>query len=454
MVASQGESRTAKTLCKKRMTDNHYLQPARSRGNDRDGCPALLFLETLTVCKPTSSCWPTFTRDVQSRYALFITHSGGVSHVSLSSWTNKLTEELCSASGSGVGFRINILVESVQSVVEDTIQLPILHQDSGLSESAAACCISLRDSDLGCFLLTAANGQPHAATLNSSDLDPLLISDVAEYPDNEIQGLVTNESRPSYQPPQELWSESALANFMDENLHGRNRRSMKEEIKLSPMTLKLLMETHRLLSQETHQLGLAAAELFRRCQRLQDEFQEQIKQANQAATRIDAVLDDNVDAYDSSDELAGASANIDRRLDTARSRQEHLTERYANLRRKLGRLDGQPVNEKETAWMGEVDTMNGLVCGSEPDVLVDTSQAAQKPPWQRLREAERWKAELLVQRAEHSEKSSVWDPFAVSMASPSRKKAKLTQIAALLERETALVEATRNKLERLSTVSR
>lgn len=428
--------------------------------------------------------WTTFTADEQSRYSLLITHENGVARLSFSDWANKLEEELAGTYDTGAEFRVELLVESARFDLEEVVEINKALSTSDAPSRSIAACLNLQDSDLGNFLLTVADRQPHAATLETSSLQLLLEGDAGDdMDDDEVSYVVGNESRPAYQPPQEFWNESVLKATVDEHITGRSRQVLQEKVRLSPLTLKIVMDAHRVLSHETHRLGLAAADLFRRCERLQEEFKEQINRANQAASRVDSLLDDEDAAEvfsqtdEQDDEEAGLTASIEKRLRIARTQQEALIERCTAIREKVGRLDKHPLSEKEAAWVAEIKSMEGLVYGSDKEAgppcgsRSSGEEALQQPaaPWQRIAEVERLAEELKARvdelrqgemevtqddggDAEDAEGDASY--LSGSTLSSAGSQRRLGQIFAMLERESALVEGTSSKLARLSVMTR
>lgn len=461
-------------------TDGRWLPSQKTAMSHHDDkkFPELLLVKSISLPSPSANAWSTFTADEQSRYALLITNSAGVSRLSMQDFANKLESELAGTYTTGSEFRIEMLVETVQLELEPVVEFPRALSDSDpvTTDTASrnvAAVLNLQDSDLGNFFLTVCDRQPHAATLETSNMQLLLEGDGAEtIDDDDVSEMIGNESRPTYQPPQELWNESVLTATVQESMTGRSRRVLAEDVRLSPLTLQIIMDAHRVLSHETHRLGLAAADLFRRCERLQDEFKEQIRRANQASSRVDSLLDDadldaDTEVFSQADEPesqdGGTRGAIERRLETARTRQETLLERCAALRERTAGLDRHPLNEKERAWIGEITSFGKLVLstsdaddGTGGDVEVDGPQPA---PWRRLAEIERLQSELTA-RAEdvkqHDESQMMGqdgDEDEASVLSPERGRRQLSQIFSMLERESALVEATKAKVERLARMT-
>lgn len=352
-------------------------------------------LESIDTMRPadhSDTSWPMFSADVQSRYAFFVTHLEGVSYLSLSQWAERLEGELNSSASTGAAFRIEVLTEGSRTLRE---QLLYLRSGDGNQDSQRASfvgCIVLQDSDLGYFLLTATGEQPYAITFDLPDSE--LPQDVdglyeSEY-EPDMKMLAIGPPRAPYQPPASLWSQSALTNFLDARVHSRHKKTLKDEIRLSAATLDLMTEAHRILSHETHQLGIAAADLFRRCERLQDEFRDQIKRANDLAYRIEQVAGDDADDYDERDQDAPrGNAALEKRLEAARTRQDELVQRHADLRTKLAKSCGRELSDKEQIWVWEINKLGASVFDTAKERDHDDANGnLHKPtePWRRYEE--------------------------------------------------------------------
>ena len=422
---------------------------------DLDEVPALLHLESLGLTTPTGPSWPSFTRDSQSRHSFFVTHDEGVSHVNLSPWVEKLAEEFNCAGKTGADFRMGLLVESNHSEVLQAIKFQRTQGETGPASAAFSACINLLDSDLGNVLLSMADGRVEAANLETSDFDIVLKDGMLDgiWEEDLVERLPI-ESRATYQPPRELWSESTLTSLMDSHMSSLDKRAMQDEIRLSSSNLKLMMEAHRILSHETHQLGAAAADLFRRCERLREEFEEQIKRVNQVADRIDSVLDEDIDAYQGFQEERGTSANIERRVDAAKSREDLLIKRYSELRRKVGAFHGRPLTEREKVWSKEIESMKGLFPRGRSDGGDEQANDTSMPTDARLRyeQLETLRREM-IEAAKDEEVEANGEEQQGTGISRSKRKARWAEINTMLEREGATIDATMARLARLRNLS-
>ena len=350
-----------------------------------------MLFETLDTLRPDEASdgeWPSFSLDPCSRYSFFVTHSRGVQFFSLDPWLEPLEKEFQNTSTAGAEFRLNILRNGPGTFREDVLYFE--GSELGGTYDSTTASVVLEDSDLGYFLLTCTDEQPHAVIFDQPTrglLDSSSLKGEEEYRfDQDVPAL--GPVRSAYQPPATFWMASSLTAFFSKQVPQRHRKSLKEEIRLSTNTLDLMTEAHRILSQETHQLGLAAADLFRRCERLQDELRDQIKRTAEASQRIEAVIGENGDDYDVPEGSSQGKVRVERRLEHARTRQKELTDRHEHLRRDVAKHLSGRLNETEKLWVSEIKRMGQLILGDEVESQEGKKdeQDQQIKPWQRYQE--------------------------------------------------------------------
>lgn len=345
-------------------------------------------LDTLSATELLDHQWPTFSQDVKSRYSFFATHNSGVFFFSLDPWVQSLEKELQNSEKLGAPLRIDVIKNGPGTLRERILSFNQEWDAASDCVSPATACLNFQDSDLGYFLLTSAGGHPTAATLD----EPYQPYDkpVPTFDDDEGDSFVPDmnllnlgPARSIYHPPDAFYAPSSLPRFIDTHVENRHRRTMKEEVRLSTVNLDLMTQAHRLLSQETHRLGIAASDLFRRCERLQDELRDQINRANEVAQRIEKVAGEDADPY--LDSIRGRrSPSLDDRLEDARSRQGELAGRYEALRKKFSGVGGKNLSEKEQLWSAEVDKMHDSVAPPPAEHEEDEELASEL--WHRCRE--------------------------------------------------------------------
>ena len=324
-------------------------------------------LDTLSRNEQLDLQWPTFSQDVNSRYSLFATHSHGVFYLSFDPWIENLEKELWNSEKLGAPLRINLIKNGPGTLRERVLSFE--QEEDLVTVRAVSACLSFQDSDLGYFLLTSVDGHPEAATFNQEHQSRgqavyRYETEEEEASDHmpEMGELNLGPTRAIYQPADAFYAESSLPRFLEKNVHSRHKRMMKEEVRLSTVTLDLMAQAHRVLSQETHRLGLAASDLFRRCDRLRKELSDQVNRANEVAQRTEKVAGEDADPYLESIRTKEPSS-LQERLEKVRSRQEELTKRYENLRKKFSTTGGRVLSEKEQSWISEMYQAAGSIHG-------------------------------------------------------------------------------------------
>ena len=333
--------------------------------------PILVVLESLETLKPGEDCpieWPTFTQDTGLRYSFFTTHSRGVYFFSCSPWLENLDRELQNDDSSGVEFRLKMLQSNITTTRERILTFPP-PDESNDTDIPVTACVIIEDSDLGYFLLTSHDSHPQTATLDRPYLPHLPHGANNREPtpmDNDdptlsIDSLAPSIAYPPYQPSPAFYTASTLPNFPTTHVQARHRHLLKSEIRLSTATLDIMTEAHRVLSRETHQLGVAAADLFRRCDSLLEVLRNQVVRAGGVAERVDAVTTARKD--EEGEEGRTTKDVLEERIERARERQGNLKERVEVVRRRVRGLENRELSVREEEWVREVDGVAGTVLG-------------------------------------------------------------------------------------------
>lgn len=419
---------------------------------------------------------PTFTVDVQPGPSFFVTHDFGVHFLSLASWAQNLEAELQSQNAEGSNFRLDLSMESSSTLVEEILHFSPPKKTAAPLTSAS---IVLDDSDTGYFLLTTLNGLPCAALFDRPQAAYFGSSRLAaeERQDAKYGDLPLLEPRVAYQAPDALWTESQLLRWYERSIPSHHRRAAREEIKLSPANLDVLTGAHRVIAQETHELQTAVADVFLRCERLQREFADQLRKVSQLRERVDNVTGDNDaelageagsqrsgDDDDAAAAAASGSQRILRRVERARARQQELAERQARLAKKLSRAKGGKLSDSERAWAREVDELDRSVArakgpaDSEDGGDEDEDESESMPAWLRLEELKRLKGELageakkVAAAADEAAAGGTGSEAASPKVPSEARRQRVSKVMDLLERETALVDATTEKLSRMGLI--
>lgn len=325
-------------------------------------------LETVRQGTQPSHAWPTFTKDVHSRYSFFVTTPSNVQHISLSSWAQRLEAELQSEDTSGSTFRMQVLCEGSISARGRILQVD---EDEAVVKGQPehlASALVYYDYDLGYLLLTYHASHPYAAVLDSADISfPLAVGTHPFDTGAHAPGSpILPPRRPPYQVPAVLYSEAPLELFIDKHVPHRQRHALREQVRLSPATLDLVTAAHRILSAHTNALERAASDLFRRCERLQGEMQDQLRQLCDVSDRVKGVSSE-IGEDGHRKEGTKSSEALGKRLEAAKDRQDQLVQRYETLRSKVLKSGGRPLSELEKSWVSEVQSVSTSMDSGQKD---------------------------------------------------------------------------------------
>lgn len=413
--------------------------------------PSLLTFQTLDTLRNlemTEDGWPMFSPDVTSRYAFYVTHPAGITYMSLSPWVFRLESELRGDSSQGSDFRIDLFVKGQSSTRERLYTSP----NQGDSNLPLAAAVAFRDPDLGYFLLSANPYDPIAVVFEAPDdgFEPMHSVSPKLHQEIDTKPLDFYEPRPTFQPPHVFGESLRLPSLLDKLRTSRHKALVGQEVRLSPVTLAIFTDAHQTLSEETYRLGTGAAELFRRLEGLQVELRQQIAKANEVKNRVEAITGED-QAHEGVAESSRAA--IDRRLEAAKTRGEALSQRLERMRKTVSKGTSRELSDKERAWVNEVKALDASISGT--DAPVSDGPSRLKHLGRRYDEVQALKEELVSQAEKLATPSgSGEEEQAVSspdLRIPSElRRAKLKQVQGLLERETALVEAVKTRLERMS----
>ncbi|CAG8960692.1 hypothetical protein HYFRA_00013460 [Hymenoscyphus fraxineus] len=427
--------------------------------------PELLTFQVLDTLKSEEMWdgnWPMFSQDVNSGYSFFVTNTSTVTFISLSPWVFRLETEL-NGEAAGGEFRLDVLVKGQSTLRERVYTGRAKPNDHTLSLAASTV---IRDPDLGYFLLTATQYGPQSISFELpevEDYNPIQRSRSNTYESEPDKPLILCEPRPVYQPPHELEQPSKLPDLLKNLRHSPHKRILKENVRLSKATFQIMNEAHILLGDETHRLGVAAAELFRRCELLQIELQSQIKKAHDVAQRVEAIAGEE-------DEEGTGTISTDEAIDTrimrAKGRQKELTERVERLKKKvLKGTAGKDLTPREREWVDEIRKYEWKVLGEgEPvSVSIGGRREVAREPFERFKEVQELEkviledvkalAGALVPSTPGNGNGNEGSGEKMGVKVPSEvRRRKEREIMKALERETALVEGAKLRLERLSLV--
>lgn len=406
--------------------------------------PALLAfqaIDTMTPVEVNEGSWPVFSTDVMSRYNFFVTHHAAITFISLTPWIFRLESELLGEFEAGTDFRLGLLANS-----QSTRDRVYAQQAADVGIPLAGC-VTIRDPDLGYFLLSATPYEPIALTFETPDEEPVTVRQDSPVHEREVSmaPLDFYEPRPVYYPPHTFSESSALPELLERLRTSRHKTIVNQEVKLSPLTLAIFTDAHKVLSEETYRLGVAAAEVFRRCELLQAELRQQVRKANEVKGKIDTINGSHRENNEPDNSM------YERRINEAKGRQEKLTKRMEDLRKMVSKTTWRDLSAKERAFVEEVKAMEASVSGPPPGAEVSGSRNHTKQVWKRLEEVKRLQAELVAEAEALKNASGTQSPASVEQLRIPQdiRRSKLQQVQGLLSRESALVEAVTSRLERL-----
>ncbi|KAF6803494.1 nuclear pore complex protein An-Nup82 [Colletotrichum sojae] len=413
--------------------------------------PSLLTFQCIDTLAPKEvhdDAWPTFSSDVMSRYSMFITSHAGITFLSLSPWVFRLEGELSGDSEAGSDFRLGLLVNG-----QNSIRDRLYTQSSSDATVPLAECAAIRDPDLGYFLLSATPYEPIALTFETPEDEFTPIRHETPYEEKPavMEPLDFYEPRPAFQPSHAFEQQSDLPELINRLRTSRHKTIVNQEIRLSPVTLQILTDAHRILGEDTYRLGTAVAEIFRRCATLQDELRDQIKKANEVKEKIEKIAGNDKDGDGESDDV-----RFERRIAGAQERQKRLNERLEGVRKYVSKAATRELSAKERAFVEEVKSMEVSVLGSSEDSPGAKQQQQRQQLKKRFEDVRRLRDELVaeverVQKPEGGERAASPSKASELKIPTEIRRAKLQQVMSLLSRETALVEAVTSRLERLQT---
>ncbi|KAE8144863.1 hypothetical protein BDV25DRAFT_165908 [Aspergillus avenaceus] len=412
-------------------------------------------LDTMREGQQSAKNWPTFTKDVHSRYGFFVTNETNVTFISLSSWVQRLEAELQSEDSSGSAFRLQVLCEGAVSLREPIVQVDEVVKNQKGHPDHLPSSLVYYDYDLGYLLLSHHPSHPYAAIMDAPEFSFPSLAELRNIDaDQQTPGSpILPPRRPPYQVPAIFYSESPLEFFVDKNIPHRQRHTLKEQVRLSPATLDLVAAAHRILSAHTNALERAASDLFRRCERLQGEMQDQLKQISDVSDRIKGVSSEIGEDGERKEGSRSGEA-LDKRLQAAKDRQEQLVQRYEAIRSKVLKSGGRPLSEKEKSWVSEVETLSESFEKSDEESRENGQQLARG-----LETVKDIAADLLteaktiaVKIPAATEPGSPASPGGTQPRVPQRlQRAKITDAMKMVERESAVIDAITTRLERLNT---
>ncbi|RMZ75802.1 hypothetical protein DV738_g5297, partial [Chaetothyriales sp. CBS 135597] len=412
---------------------------------------------TLTLDANTSNAtFLSFTADPIDRYGTFITAGTQIFSLSLYDWIVRTAAEISADQEVDTGLKTRL--EAISTQIADLHD--VLTTDSPDSLSSP---VALSDLDLGYLLLSLTTSQAvavsfdqyagHARQVGASDLatSQLGLLEAAETDESKTLPL---PSRQIYSPAQIFYSnaQTPLLQLKSSIAQQQRRIITDQPMRLSPAMLDVMTAAHRTVSRQTSELETAAAELFRRCERLQEELADQVKQMAELADRLNTLRSSDVgEGEGRPGEQVQKTA--DERLEAARARQVDLTKRFETLRRKVGRIGTarKELSAKELAWKEEIEALShhaGVDQLSKSLLSVSQKVASTPPGANKKDDMSRPTASPSVAHQLQRSDSTASNRSGLFVSSRYQRE-KVAEAMAMVEREGAVIEATMGRLEGL-----
>ena len=328
-----------------------------------------------SIAGSETQIWPTFTTDPVSPYAFFLTTASTVQYYSLTDWIPRLESELSgeeiNEGDNGLAFRLKVLCETEITLHEEVLRLDSKgNQDASLHLSQS---LVSESYELGYFLLTATAEEPYSVFFDepSPNLDEELVFRALPPPTATEAPLPDPApARPAYAPAPVFYNPpaSAAVQKLGSQIPTRHKAILKQEIRMSPLTLDIMTNAHRVLSTQTAALERSAVELFRRVERLRSEIRDAVEQMVVLADRVQQLHENNTEG--------GDKGTVEERIFNVGTKQEELNSRFENLRRKAAKVGhtgdkSKELNAKEVAWAEEINGIGKRVGLDESESAED-----------------------------------------------------------------------------------
>ena len=344
------------------------------KGRNAFGVPSsdaepLTLIETLVLPEQKSNSaanWPLFTSDIVHNYALFLNTTDRIHYLDLTDWVLQLGTELTGSEPMDPGLRTRLetrcqnqisLFEKLLDNVErsEVLSAPTIIDDNSLGF------LLLSPTNLGCHgvvfepnYYVKSTLTPSSSGLTASSPDRFS-SEVVKMRESAVEVVPTREP---YNPARIFYeNQNIVIDSLRKRLPPHLRKAMTDSpMKLSPAMLEIMTFTHRVVGAQSTHLENAAAELFRRCERLRNELSGQVQQMTELAQQLQ-----RLSTTEGEDEH-GETYHIkspEERVNDAQEKQKKLVARYEALRRKVGRVGSakRDLSSKELTWMEEIDTL-------------------------------------------------------------------------------------------------
>ena len=440
-----------------------------------------ILIDTTSYASKTQidDSWSKFTTDPSTLNHFFITSQAAIHSISLDEWVSRISFEVSEVAEDVDGGLLGRLKLACQGSIAAKQQLISVQADVGSAQQSFCTAVLVESVDLGMILLTSTPERAIAAQLDQSSLrtskliaNDTIFSSSVQSPLRSSQALMNvlqEDSRPLFDPPP-VRAPYAPSPVFTQNPASRvdrlrsqlppQRRAILTQtpVRLSPACLEIMTAAHRNFSHQTGDVEKAAAELFRRCERLKEEMADQVRQMAEMAERLNTLRQGNDDDQEERAETHTKSTDpLGERIEAAKTRQSELFRRYERVRRKAGQVGHakQDLSIKERAWIAETDSLA---------TQIGTADADEEPPVETLKT--RLKASKMISEELVAEGKSVKEAEQESKevsATPEGKlrsrlgsggmsrfqREKIKEVMEMVSREAAVIEAVQGRLDRL-----
>ncbi|KAI5306611.1 hypothetical protein KEM56_000079 [Ascosphaera pollenicola] len=432
-----------------------------SFAEDDDKLPdVLLTLECLETARDKDKrdfSWLVLTQDVQSRYSFYVTNACYVSYVSFSDWADKTSKQFADPENAGVALRMDVICDGPLATREIIAKSTEVGASCTIPTEHLPACLVFYDYDLGYLLLTTSPARIHAAILDHSSFATNLPQADDSEPEEPVE--VISPHRLPYQAPSIFYSPDPLENFLKDRAP-RDKDFLTGEIVLSPATLDVIVNAHAILSRHTAVLERAAAGLFVRAQRLNDELHDQLVQMSEVSSRIIAVNDNigaGVDA--SGNPVENTDENEDSltgRVLKAKKRQESLQDRYERVKSNLLKAGGKPLTFKEKSWFNEVELQSRSLESTEKKKprLVERVDNAKSMAQELIAESKRIaQVQRLADKAarKEAEKKARISGKSAKAIPPEHGRSDVKAAMQIIDRESSMIDTITARLATMNT---
>ncbi|KAG0131875.1 hypothetical protein HOY82DRAFT_607214 [Tuber indicum] len=428
------------------------------------GLPVISGYETIDLGFPPGSSssgisWPVFSRDPQSNQVWYINHNLGVAAISMKAWLSKLATVLDSDEDDG------FVAKSMEKNPQSTVYKPI--QNANKPQSLARPMIgsvAVYEAYLGYLLIAATKTNSQSVEFEdvqgrASGVDPrassiattrslvhtsqlLLTQSPAHCGHQHRLSLLTSH----FTSPPELTIPSALHSLLKPT-NPQHKKLLASPIHFTTETNDLLRAARDTLKMEYDRIMEIAQEMYDRATAQRIEFRKQLESIHKASEILTRIQNRDVRA----------------RLDRFLTRQEELQARADEVLRILIVKNELGIGDAEKKWFREVAKVEEKIGG-------DAEKEQEEGEREEAEEAEEDSSTLAGRREIVARLAGELCPLVgEDGASPGEgrrgmktvvgrgedvpeevRTGKLRILRELLEREDALVKATKKKLENLT----